>query len=90
MAGRSEVVAVYELLSLRGELTDEKRRVCELYAKGLALYRQARFQDALAVLVEAYNLDPTDGPTRALGHRCRQFLQSPPPMPFDGVNNLEK
>ncbi|MBI3184381.1 MAG: CHASE2 domain-containing protein [Myxococcales bacterium] len=90
VAGKSEAVAVYEVLSLKGQLPEAKHQLRELYSQALALYRKARFREALGVLAEAHKLDPKDGPTLALGTRCKNYLQNPPPPPFDGVISLDK
>jgi adenylate cyclase len=90
VAGKSEAVAVYELLCLKGELPESKRRVVQLYEEALAQFRQARFDECLASLDRALALDPADGPSRALGARCRKAQALPPGSPFDAVANLEK
>jgi tetratricopeptide (TPR) repeat protein len=64
--------------------------VVGLYASALALYRQGRFEEALAPLKQALGYDPEDGPCEALHERCETYLGTPPPMPFDGIAKLEK
>ena len=89
VAGKSEAVAVYELLALKGQLDPGKRQIVELYAQALDLYRQARFAPALVVTERILQLDPRDGPTLALKKRCERYV-AVPPRDFDGVTNLEK
>ncbi|CAM3384819.1 adenylate/guanylate cyclase domain-containing protein [Corallococcus sp. ZKHCc1 1396] len=89
VAGKTEAVTVYELLALKGQLPPELRRTVERYHEALALYRQARFADAVAVLEAEVARAPEDGPTGKLLERCREYLESPP-VDFDGVANLEK
>lgn len=90
VAGKTEAVAVYELLGMKGEISRVQRQVVELYGRALALYRAARFAEAQEPLQEALKLDAEDGPSQALLARCKKLLQHPPPMPFDGVVNLDK
>jgi adenylate cyclase len=90
VAGKTEAVAVYELLALKGGLSDGKRMLVDHYARGLAAYRAALFADAIAALNQALALDPQDGPSRVLEARCRKFLEHPPRMPFDAVVDLDK
>ena len=90
VAGKTEAVSVYELLGLKGQLSEAKRRTVEHYAQALPLYREARFADALAVLEAALAGDPQDGPSQALAARCRTYMQKPPPLPFEAVASLEK
>jgi adenylate cyclase len=90
VAGKQEAVTVYELLALKGELSAERRETVERYHEALALYRQARFTEAAAVLEARLAKDPSDGPMGALLARCRKYEQTPPTLPFDGVANLDK
>ncbi|HET9449335.1 MAG TPA: adenylate/guanylate cyclase domain-containing protein, partial [Aggregicoccus sp.] len=90
VAGKTEAVSVYELLALKGQLGEAKRRTVERYARALALYREARFAEAVQVLEAALAEDPEDGPSRALVSRCRTYMHQPPTLPFEAVASLEK
>ena len=90
VAGKAEVVTVYELLARAGELSAGKRATVERYHRALALYREARFDEASRVLEEALAADAEDGPSRTLLARCQRYALNPPPLPFDGVVSLEK
>jgi adenylate cyclase len=90
VAGKTEAVTVYELLALKGGLTERQRVTVERYHAALALYREARFTEAAAVLEARLAEDPEDGPSRALLARCRKYEQAPPLLPFDGVTSLDK
>ncbi|WP_343211063.1 adenylate/guanylate cyclase domain-containing protein [Archangium violaceum] len=90
VAGKEEAVTVYELLARAGELPAAKRTTVERYHRALALYREARFEEAALVLEEALAADAEDGPSRALLARCRRYALNPPALPFDGVASLEK
>jgi adenylate cyclase len=90
VAGKTEAVVVYELLALAGGLSPRQRETVARYHEALALYREARFAEAATVLEARLAEDPEDGPMRALLARCRGYMQDPPPLPFDGVANLEK
>lgn len=89
VAGKTEAVAVYELLALKGQLPETTARVVALYAQALARYREGRFADALPFLDEALRIDGGDGPSMALRQRCQKYL-SEPPAAFDGVVSLDK
>ncbi|MBU8899397.1 adenylate/guanylate cyclase domain-containing protein [Corallococcus sp. M34] len=89
VAGKTEAVTVYELLALKGGLSAPMRRTVEGYHAALALYREARFADAVTALEALRREAPEDGPTKALLERCREYLENPPAV-FDGVANLEK
>jgi len=89
VAGKTEAVAVYELLALKGGLDARKQATVERYHAALALYREARFEEAAAVLEARRLEDPEDGPTQALLERCHKYAKAPPPE-FDGVASLDK
>jgi adenylate cyclase len=90
VAGKHEAVTVYELLARAGELPAAKRATVERYHRALALYREARFEEATLILREALTADPEDGPSGALLARCERYALNPPALPFDGVVSLEK
>jgi adenylate cyclase len=89
VAGKTEAVTVYELLALKGGLDARKRTTVERYHAALALYRQARFLDAAAVLETLRAEDPEDGPAQALLERCHKYANATP-QEFDGVTSLDK
>ncbi|HZI13073.1 MAG TPA: adenylate/guanylate cyclase domain-containing protein [Myxococcus sp.] len=89
VAGKTEAVTVYELLALKGGLNARKRATVERYYAALALYRQARFAEAIMALEALRAEDPEDGPAQALLERCHKYANAPPPE-FDGVTSLDK
>jgi adenylate cyclase len=89
VAGKHEAVVIHELLCRKGELPPSRQRTVELYAEGLALWRQTRFSEAAAVFARAVEADPEDGPSRALLARSSTHAKSPPDA-FDGVIDLDK
>ncbi|MBM7115822.1 adenylate/guanylate cyclase domain-containing protein [Archangium primigenium] len=90
VAGKAEVVTVYELLARKGELSAARGATVARYARALALYREARFAEAIPLLEDALGADAEDGPSRLLLGRCQHYVENPPAMPFEGVTNLEK
>jgi adenylate cyclase len=89
VAGKTEAVTVYELLALKGQLDPFTEGTVAGYHEALALYREARFAEAVARLEALAARAPEDGPTGKLLVRCRDYLEAPPEN-FDGVANLEK
>jgi adenylate cyclase len=83
--GKAQPVAIYELLSEAGGLSDRTRRIRDRYAEGLRLYRLRSWNDAAEKFRSALELDPTDGPSKTLLERCMHASQDPPPEPWDGV-----
>jgi adenylate cyclase len=81
---------VYELISLKGELPEQTRRLVQHYEEALGHYREARFDDAERALGLALALDPSDGPSKTLVNKCRKARVLPTGTPFDPVASLEK
>jgi adenylate cyclase len=86
--GKEMPVRIYELLAKKGALDERGQKVRDLFAEGLAHYRRqdwseaiSRFQGILALAIE-------DGPAQTFIKRCQEFMQVPPPAPWDGVYRL--
>jgi len=84
VVGREEPVHIYELGAMAGELADERRRLFDLYAKGLAQYRLGKWDTAAKALHAALQIDPADGPSKILLARIEAF-KAAPPKAWDGV-----
>jgi class 3 adenylate cyclase len=84
VSGRDQPVTVYELAAMAGELTADRRAVFDLYATGLALYREGRWQDAAEAFRAALSRDPQDGPSRTMLDRVERLVAAPPPA-WDGI-----
>ena len=66
-------------------ISDDKKKVLQLFAEGRALYKQRSFSDALKKFTEALKADKDDGPSKVYYARCRMYLDNPPPPEWDGV-----
>ena len=82
--GKTEPTEVYELLSRKGQLDPETRRVMDMWRETLDLYRRREWSQALAAF-EAILSIRDDGPSRAYCQRCRGYQTTPPPPEWDGV-----
>lgn len=86
--GKTQPVAIYELMGEFGMLTTHEREVLLRYAEGLALYREARWRPAGAAFDAALAVNPVDGPSRTLAARCRSYLEMQPEA-WDGVHSMK-
>ncbi len=82
--GRERPLLIYELLG-RGKPDTETKDFLEAFKRGLKLYRDGRFEEALRTFSEILQNRPDDGPSRLYANRCRRFIDSPPPKDWDGV-----
>jgi adenylate cyclase len=85
--GRSETVAVYEVLR-NGAARPGRDEAHRHYAIGLAAYRARRFDAAAGAFEAACAADAEDGPARELRDRCREYRLSPPPAAWHGEHVL--
>jgi adenylate cyclase len=87
--GKKQPVRVYELLGLKGDLSESGRRVVEAYRKAMELYRARSFEAASAAFQAILERAPQDGPSRTMLGRCRLHMAAPPPADWDGAHTLE-
>jgi len=78
VSGRDQPVTVYELAAMAGELTEERRALFDLYATGLALYREGQWREAADAFGKALSGHPQDGPSRTMLDRIERFAAAPP------------
>lgn len=87
--GKTEPVAIFELLAAASGLTPRQERLLEVYNQGYALYRERRWIDARQRFEQALAIDPADGPSRLYVERCADLADDPPPVDWDGVYVLK-
>jgi tetratricopeptide (TPR) repeat protein len=69
-------------------ISEEKKKVLELFAEGRKLYKMMKFEDARQAFLRALKIDPNDGPSKIYWQRCKEFIESPPPEDWDGVYTM--
>jgi adenylate cyclase len=83
--GKTEPVAIYELMAVKGGLPAEREAVLEAYRHGVKAYRAQDWVAAHAAFDAALALDPHDGPSLLYRQRTEEYLADPPPATWDGV-----
>ena len=76
--GKEEPVAAYEVLDRKGQLSQEKYQVLELYSQGLEAYEDYAFTEAQEFFKQALEIDPHDGPSALNVERCEQYAINAP------------
>lgn len=66
-------------------LSENKKKMLELYNHGLKLYKEMKFKEALETFKKGLELEPNDGPLRLYVARCVELSKSPPSSDWDGV-----
>jgi len=85
VVGKKEPVPVHELLARKNETSSEMSGVVEQYMKGLKLYQDKNFTDAVKEFEKVLTIDPEDGPSLTYVKRCGVFIETPPEKDWDGV-----
>jgi tetratricopeptide (TPR) repeat protein len=66
-------------------ISEEKRKLLELFEKGRSLYKLMKFKEAKHFFEEALKIDKNDGPSKVYVGRCEDYIESPPDPEWDGV-----
>jgi adenylate cyclase len=86
--GKLQPVTLYELVASRGTPEGDAPGLAnrlDLFAQGLACYRERRWQDAQIVFEKLTERWPEDGPARVYLNRCREYQVEGPDDTWDGV-----
>lgn len=82
-------ISLYEVLDYHTEETfPNLERVLEVFAEGLAHYRNQRWPTAANAFGHALALNPHDRPTQIYLSRCWAYLARPPSRNWTGVTDL--
>ncbi|MBI3018577.1 MAG: hypothetical protein HYY61_01605 [Deltaproteobacteria bacterium] len=80
--GKQKSILIYEVM---GETaSQEQKDFLEQFHRGLSLYRQAQWRDAMHIFEQF----PADGPSRVFVTRCQIYAQNPPPSNWDRVFSI--
>jgi adenylate cyclase len=86
VAGKTRPITVYELIALKGGKADPRRdNFLKAYREGFALYRERKWDEAIAAFNRALAESPDDGPCRLYIERSEVYRATPPPEDWDGV-----
>jgi adenylate cyclase len=85
VAGKTEPVRIYELLSPFGKLHPDDAMLREEFAVGLAAYRARDWDEAGCRFEQCLKLKPDDGPSALFSNRIGTLRADPPPPDWAGV-----
>jgi adenylate cyclase len=85
VAGKTEPVRIYELLSPFGKLDPDDAMLREEFALGLAAYRARDWDEAGCRFEQCLKLKPDDGPSALFSKRIGMLRADPPPPDWAGV-----
>ena len=85
MKGKTEAVAVYEMLDYHTSATFPNLSDCvHAFRDGIEHYREGRWERAIACFTQALKANPDDAPSRIYIDRCQQ-LEADPPDQWAGI-----
>ncbi|NCD33367.1 MAG: adenylate/guanylate cyclase domain-containing protein [Spartobacteria bacterium] len=85
LKGKTQPVAVYEIISTLEELTAADAERIECYEKALLSYFDRQWDHAAVLLSELLMRYPDDGPSLVLSKRIQQYQNTPPPPDWNGA-----
>ncbi len=85
VVGKKQPMKVYELLNYKGQLIPKASVLLELYNKGIQLYHERKFAEALEQFKQILADYPNDGPSKLYLQRCEVLKDFPPKADWDGV-----
>lgn len=85
VVGKNEPITIYDLIERKNQTTGKKADLVEIYNKGLELYKQRNYADAIKMFESGLEIIGNDGPSITYIDRCKEFLENPPAEDWDGV-----
>lgn len=85
LRGRARTERVFELMAAQGELDDDRQRLRDHFAVGLAAYRTHDWRAAGAAFTRCLEIDAGDTATQVFLGRLARLSEAPPGDDWDGV-----
>jgi adenylate/guanylate cyclase family protein len=85
VVGKTEPVRIFELLGRAGEIAPDTFALRDLFAHGLAAYRERDWDGAEEKFQECLKLVPEDGPSQLFEQRVAFLRANPPAADWQGV-----
>lgn len=89
VVGKTEPLRVHELLCQVEELTSEMAELTDIFAAGLAAYRQQEWEAAARLFTECLACQPKDGPSQVFLTRIAALKENPPQPDWAGLWSLD-
>jgi adenylate cyclase len=90
VVGISSPLRLYEITGFRDRASAAEIERLGAWEKAVELFEKRQFAEAERVFSSLSAGNADDGMARTYLDRCRDFIASPPPDNWDGVNNLSR
>ncbi|MBS4097024.1 MAG: GAF domain-containing protein [Sulfuricella sp.] len=88
--GKTQPVAIHEVLDYHSDETfPEIIEALPRFRNGITLYRQKRWDEAIAEFSQVLAYHGADKPSKLYIERCKHFQEAPPPEEWNGVWVME-
>jgi hypothetical protein len=88
--GKKEAVYIFEILD--GEPEECKTLKMQTkadFGKGLQLYKNMQFNDALELFIKVYSENPNDRAAKIYIQRCKRIIKEGTPENWDGIERID-
>ncbi len=86
--GKKTGVLVYELIGLKGEVSESGEKLVELYSLALTSYRKQDWIRAIELFEQVLQLKPRDQPAQQMIRRCRDYQTTSAGEGWDGIHRM--
>jgi len=83
--GKQRAIGVFTPLCELSDAGEREWSFAKGYAEALASYRAGRFDVARRQWLAVDDPYGDDGPSRVMAARAAEYIEAPPPLPFDGI-----
>lgn len=88
--GKEQPVRIFELIGKKGEISDMQNEAIQLFSKGLKLYRDREFEQALSQFELVLKINSNDIAAQLYIERCQKLKSENPGVSWDGVFRLKE
>jgi adenylate cyclase len=81
-------VRIFELLEIISDASPDLVDMVRHWEEAFKAYESKNFEGAKKLFTEVFQKDPEDKVAKLYLNRCEEFIASPPPADWDGVDNL--
>ncbi len=90
LVGKSQPIAVHELICRMEESNEQQRSLCAMFAEALSAYRRQSLEEAIGIFHTAIRTYADDGPSIFYVKLCEKYRENPPGEMWNDVIWLNK
>jgi adenylate cyclase len=90
LVGKSQPIAVHELICRMEESNEQQRTLCGMFGEALSAYRRQSFEEVIGIFHKAIKTYTEDGPSIFYVKLCEKYRENPPGEMWNDVISLNK